>query len=94
MASATDTEWPPSRREWLKSYLAANGGVYVGPLVAEHAKAAGFVEGVHFHRQQPMPMSPPSLCDDPSCVRGVFCSGKAPNCPGRPRLVKFAVASR
>lgn len=47
-----------SYRQFVMHFCASLGGVYVGPLVAKHAKAAGFVEGVHYHIQRPIPTDP------------------------------------
>lgn len=50
-----DSEWSESEIEGLKAWLKNNGGAYVSPLLAQHAEAKGFVEGVHFHINRPLP---------------------------------------
>ncbi len=44
-----DNEWSESEIEGLKAWLKNSGGVYINPLLAHHAKAKGFVEGIHYH---------------------------------------------
>jgi len=41
---------------WLEAYLASHGGVYISPTLAKAAAAEGFVEGVHFHINRPIPV--------------------------------------
>lgn len=44
--------------EWLKAYLKAGGGVYVGTYLAAQLKAKhpDFLEGVHYHINRPIPI--------------------------------------
>lgn len=89
--------WTEEDIPGLKRMCIELGGLYISPTLAKAAAKRGFVEGEHFHIVKPIPISDYQWrfdnCNDPLCVRGQFCSGNSPGCPGRPRATMKVNAS-